>query len=218
MDRKPLAMMLVALLVSFFLTGPILAGPASPGNGLVPAHTYAVIVGVLEFKDPGLSGWPAEARHDRALYDRLQDMGVPADQMVLLLDKAATVPAIHTAIRRLAGKTKAGDTFIFYYAGHGLKDTAGKTWFASYDISPREPARAGLSVEGLGPLLAELVTGANILLFADCCYSGSLAAVADYLAKDGNRVAAITSAAASNISTGSSSPMYQGWTRVSTTL
>jgi hypothetical protein len=189
-------------MLSFYPASDGLAGPAASGDRLVPARTYAVIVGVLSFKDPGLSGWSTEARHDRALYDHLLDMGVPAKQMILLLDNAATTPEIHTAINKLAGKTEAGDTFIFYYAGHGLKDTNGKTWFASYEISSRKPALAGLSVDGLGPLLAKLLSGANILLFADCCYSGSLAAVADHLEKDGNRVAAITSAAASNISTG----------------
>ena len=42
--------------------------------------TYAVVAGVLEWKDPGLASFPKEDRKDKALFETLGQLGVPASQ------------------------------------------------------------------------------------------------------------------------------------------
>src|SRR4051812_36583738 len=64
--------------------------PARAADEWVPAQTYAVIAGVLQWQNKGLGGFPTEHRKDRELRDVLLTRGVPADQIALLLDEQAT--------------------------------------------------------------------------------------------------------------------------------
>lgn len=163
--------------------------------------TWAVVAGVLEWKDPGLASFPKEARKDQELFDTLGKLGVPASQRTLLLDRQATASAISDAVRSIVAQAPAGATIILYYAGHGVKDNDGNIIFASADIELGKLDTTGLHLATIPKLLAGF-KGRRVLLLADCCYSGGLAAVAGMLSKGGLQVLALTSAEASNVSTG----------------
>jgi len=204
--RRPLAFVPLAFLV---LTA--LVGARARAEALFdPKTTYAVVAGVLEWKDPGLNPFPKELRKDKELFETLGKLGVPATQRTLLLDERATATAIEKAVRDMAGKAPAGATLIVYYAGHGVKDQEGHVIFASADIALDKLDATGLHVDAI-PGWVKGFKGRRVLMLADCCYSGGLMAPAGALGKAGLQVLSLTSAEASNIST-------SNWTFTETVL
>lgn len=85
-------------------------------------------------------------------------------------------------------------TLFFYYAGHGSRDAEGKPYFIAYDQK--------LAVSSIAESINAHFSGKQLLLMADCCYSGTLASVADAVA-DAKKIptVSLTSAEASNLST-----------------
>lgn len=168
------------------------------GDHLRPRSTYAVIVGILEWQGKSLSSFSKENRRDRALYDRLRAMGVPGDQMKLLLDAEATEEAMAEAIEAVARSAPEKSTFVFYYAGHGYPASRG-ICLANYDAGVN--GNEGFFVDRVGTLLKRHFRGGRVLLFADCCFSGGLSDVAATLSKQGFACASLTAASATNEST-----------------
>lgn len=173
-----------------------------PSARMIDARSHVVIAGVLSWSDPGFKPFSAAGRKDRELADRLvADLGVPKDEVALLLDKQATRAAILAAVAAAAAKTKPGETLVFYYAGHGTRDAKGTVFLAPSDVDSAHLEDTGLSMAALTQALTKLPSGARLLLLGDSCYSGALASVAEGLGQRGVSAAAITSAEASNTST-----------------
>jgi len=162
--------------------------------------TWAVVAGVLEWSDPGLGSFPKKNRKDKELFEKLGALGVPANQRTLLLDSQATAGAIEKALTEAIAKAPADATLIFYFAGHGVKDQSGQIIFTSSETRLDKLDSTGLNLAKLGKLL-DRFKGKRLILLADCCYSGGLVDVAATL-RAKRPVVALTSAEASNISTG----------------
>jgi hypothetical protein len=198
---------LVALSFVFVLLGGV-AAPlplALAEEALVawePARTHAVFAGVLEWRDPNLAGFPKKGRQDRALEKALVANGVPARNIVFLEDKEATKGAVLKALREVAGRAGEGSTLVFYFAGHGAQE-GGEIYFTPYDTDTGRMKATALAMAEIAQVLEEQFEGSRILLLADCCYSGGLARVVGRYARSTTQSAAcLTSATASNISTG----------------
>jgi hypothetical protein len=195
---KNLSSLIVAVFVLTISAAAI--GAEKAPDGLDPKRTHGIIIGVLEFKDSATTGWPKRARKDQELFDRLIALGVPKANLTLLLDSEATRASILKAVGESVEGVRKGDTLIFYYAGHGSKDGEGKPYLIPWDAQPRDPAGSAVGIAEIAGLLGK-ARGINLLLLADCCYSGALQQVAKAAREAGNRAVAITSAAASNTST-----------------
>jgi hypothetical protein len=88
---------------------------AAVHTGPAAAATYSLSVGINDYTTIApLEGAVADARD---LDQTLRASG--AAESILLLDADATRARIEAEWKRLTGKAKAGDTFIFTYAGHG---------------------------------------------------------------------------------------------------
>ncbi|MGB7345720.1 MAG: caspase family protein [Pirellulaceae bacterium] len=186
-------------IVLFLLACASAASAESPSK-LVPENTYAVIVGVLSWQENSLTKYPAELRQDVALHQQLQALGVPAENMALLLDKAATRDAINEAVEATAKKAGDDSTLIIYYAGHGMTHE-GEGVFACYDIDTRQMTETGWRHKRLTESIESNFHGDIILLLADCCFSGTLQNVAKRLSERGFHAASLTSAGSENEST-----------------
>jgi hypothetical protein len=172
------------------------------GHALAGPRVHAVIVGVLEFGEPGVAGWSKVDRKDRELYDALLARGVPKKNITLLLDRKAGHAAVFSALKAAARKVKPEDTFLFYYAGHGVRDGDGAAHFMAYDTRTGQFDATGLAIARIGKTVAELSRGRRAFLMADACYSGALARAADTISKRGDvQAISLTSAEASNVST-----------------
>jgi hypothetical protein len=172
-----------------------------------PVTTRAVVAGVLTFADPKITTFAARNRKDQELVQTLVARGVPRANITVLLDAQATGAAVIAALEAQARAAAPGSTLLFYYAGHGTKAENGEVSFLPYDAGKGTP----LPVAALTRIIAGAFKGADVLLLADCCHSGALIDAARDLGRGSLRATAITSAEASNTSTGN-------WTYTQTTI
>ncbi len=68
--------------------------------------------------------------------------------------------------------TKAEDTLLFYFSGHGIPDVDGDMYLASSEIDPDAPFRRGFSFNELTKMIQRSVS-TRIVTILDCCYSGA---------------------------------------------
>lgn len=183
---------------------PLAAPPATPlaTAPLFTGTTRALVVGLLDFADPALTDFSPVDRRDVAIARTLVERGVPAPQVVTLLDAAATREAVLRALAAAADATPVGGTLIVYYAGHGTRTSDGDVAYVAYDTRSGDADTTGVSVSALYGTLAPRVVGKRVLFFADCCHSGALSGLAQRLSSLGAVAASVTSADASNTSTG----------------
>ena len=209
--RRPLrrlALLALAVALGLGITSrrPALGDPTpatSPARAAwTPAQTRAVMIGVLEWKNPGLGSFPKPGRVDRVLERTFLARGVPAANVTFLEDRAATRAACLQAIAATAAAAAPGETLIVYYAGHGLREK-GATYFAPYDADTQATSATALGVTEIGATIRGAWKGGRLLLFADCCHSGSLAEiVAGEEGVRGVAAACLTSSDATSKSTG----------------
>jgi hypothetical protein len=147
--------------------------PQQPGEGLDPAKTWVFVVGVLEWQRSDVyPSFPKTNRRDTRLALAYGKLGVPSEQIYLLLDRSATGHNIHKNFMEILGKSRPGDTLVLYYAGHGYRQESDQTfWMVPYD---------GYDVDTLWGLrgierdIQSHFKGSRVLLSADCCHSGSM--------------------------------------------
>jgi hypothetical protein len=163
--------------------------------------TYALIVGVLEWTDQYLPSFEKRNRKDKELYEVLKTTGVDESDIFFLMDKEATLKNIREKMQTVLSKTEKGSHFIFYYAGHGIHEK-GKYYFANSDIETADLPNTGLDLDIISDLIVQYFKGDRVTLWADCCYSGGLAKTAETISNKGFRTCALTSATATNTSTG----------------
>jgi hypothetical protein len=199
------AKVLRAVGISVVISALFVLAPASPAasRDWQPQRTWVFVVGLLRWENEEMfDSFPQTNRRDAQLVTLFQQQGVPANQIVFLKDGQATTRRVRSSFRSFLSQAAPGDLLFFYYTGHGYKsDDERRTFFATYD--------AGENTEGWGTdsIVSDIETyfkGSRALLTADTCYSGSLSAQTQRLAR---RVsyATLTSSSASQLST-------QNWT------
>jgi hypothetical protein len=137
------------------------------------SRAWLFFVGVLEWQDPAFESFPKDIRRDGVLVDALLARGVPKEQVVFLVDRAATKARIEAKLRATLAKTKPGDTLWLYYAGHGDDDANG-THFMPFDVDADDYGTAW-SVTSIVDEIERSFRGDVAVLTADCCSSGALA-------------------------------------------
>ncbi len=88
----------------------------------------------------------------------------------LLLDKAATAPAVREALRNIARDAEPEDVAVFFFSGHGVVDAKAGFYLATHEVSTTAPATSAIT----GAELAGLLEGikARTVLALDTCHSG----------------------------------------------
>ncbi|KAG7442728.1 uncharacterized protein BT62DRAFT_1079102 [Guyanagaster necrorhizus] len=163
--------------------------PPPPTEIVIPSPApslFALIIGIDEYKDPGvpnLSGAVADANHvEKFLVDVVR---VKPENIKHLRNEEATRHVIIEEIFRMESdaRIKKNDPILIFFAGHGafgkVESSSEKiSMLVPYDFKPvctKEEEGQGVLDITLERLLANLadMKGDNITVTFDCCHSGS---------------------------------------------
>ncbi len=151
------------------------ASPKGPG-ALVAASpqptSYALVIGIENYRDvPEATG----ARSDAESFAEVMrtTLGVPSENLRVLLDERASRSDINKELRWLAANVPAGGRVYFYYSGHGAPEpTKGISYIVPYDGDPSYLKDTALPmsevIKGLEGTKAK-----EVVAFADSCFSGA---------------------------------------------
>lgn len=131
-------------------------------------NTYAIILGL------GLDEWaepdnPAWKRH-AALADFFQKAGLPRQNLRFWEDKDGHPEQMRKALPEFLASTEEGSLLFFYYAGHGDIDQEEDDFYFCHPTTDD-----CIYAEDLFDMLEEDFNGDQVMILADCCYSGALA-------------------------------------------
>jgi hypothetical protein len=101
----------------------------------------------------------------------LKTRGIPEDQIVFLKDEQATKQNIEGKFNEFLRKSSSEEFLIFYFGSHGKYDpVTGAFKFVTFDEK--------LPFEWAFDSIERYFKGSQVLMFADCCYSGGIVEIA----------------------------------------
>ena len=145
--------------------------------------TYAVIVGISHYENPGINQLEYAHRDAQVFADYLKSKAggyVPDENIRLLVNENATYSAIYDALNWLLETCHKDDLVYFYFSGHGdmENNTIYKLGFLlSYNTPRINYINNAVRIEDLNNIANTLsVTNhAKVVLITDACHSGKLA-------------------------------------------
>src|SRR6267142_2492271 len=168
-----------------------------------PARTWVFAIGCMEWKFDHKLNQSKKGRQDTVFVETLKARGVPAGQIVCLVDKQGTIAAINKQFTDMLKKTNKGDFLIFYFQGHGNRDVNGtrsRYYFVNYDARDGND-NSFLYMDLVFDLIEANFKGSHVLVTADCCCSDGMLEEARKR-KSGIAYACLASVFAHNGSTG----------------
>ncbi|WAS96160.1 caspase family protein [Nannocystis punicea] len=133
---------------------------------------YALIVGIEKYRDVTPAGG---ARTDAEKFAELArvTLGVPEDNIKVLLDDRASRTDIAKQMRWLQANVPSGGRVYFYFSGHGAPEpTSGVSYIVPFDGDPQYLKDTAIPMtEVLGDL--EKTKAKDVLALADSCFSGA---------------------------------------------
>lgn len=145
-----------------------------------PGKTFALIVGISEFKGLPHDNWLQYPDADAKLFSSFlaspRGGGVPADQIVTLLNDKATTANIRNAFKTfLKERPGKNDTVYILVASHGTVDAQG-AYILTYDADPATLGTTALPMAELKSMVEqELNTAGHVILLADVCRAATIA-------------------------------------------
>lgn len=146
-------------------------------------NRYAVVIGINKYRDPAISNLEYARADAEAVYRVLTDpqLGrIPKENVILLLDEAATQREIRKAVGTTL-KQKAGeeDVVYIYYAGHGAPEIDPKSkssdglekYLVPHDGEAEDLFSSAISMEEIRRFFERLIAR-QVIFFIDSCYSG----------------------------------------------
>lgn len=168
------------------VTAPVAASPAAmpaPKTGsdldelpkaAAPRRAHAVVIGVENYREglPRADFAAGDARLAAEYFKRV--LGVPAENVALLVDDRATNTDLQKYFERwLPNRVKAGDEVYVYFSGHGSPNpVTGDSYIVPYDGDPAYLEQTGYPVKKLYDQLAKL-PAKRVLVAMDSCFSGA---------------------------------------------
>jgi uncharacterized caspase-like protein len=150
-----------------------------------PGRRAALVVGVSEYRSPrdGLGNLRFAASDARAVYELLVDPafgGFATQDVEMLLDHQATVPAVRDALARLAGRLGPEDLLFVYVNAHGAPDPYEKAasppfYFLLHDTRLSDLPRTGYRMDTIAEVLNQSrFRAGRKIIFIDACHSGGV--------------------------------------------
>ncbi len=168
----------------FDLQQAISVGSASASAAAASTgKTYALLIGVSKFKDPGLSLQFADA--DAADFSKLVESpragGLPPDNVMLLTDEKATLAAVRLGFEDfLKRRATKNDTVIILVASHGTVELPGSkgAFILTYDSDPQDLRNTALPMAELKSLFEEQLNKVGrVVIFVDVCKASTIGSI-----------------------------------------
>lgn len=136
----------------------------------------AFVVGVSEYADKSISLKYAEDDAN-LVYKTMRDpttIGIPASNIVLLTNSAATRDAILEGLESVFKNSFENDVVMIYLAMHGVTDE-GLLYFVPYDAKVTKLRTTAISGLDFDYLIKTKGAGRKVIMFVDACHSGAAA-------------------------------------------
>ncbi len=163
-----------------FEKDPVVTEPVKPPDGKTIPRSYALVVGVGDYKNLPAAAKLAFAERDaEAIYSILispEGGNFRAENVRKLTGAKATLANMKKELETwLPGAAKPDDRVLVYFAGHGFVDPkSGKAFLAPYDLDPNNIASTGYSMDQLGKVIGSSVQAKWKVLLTDSCHSGAI--------------------------------------------
>jgi uncharacterized caspase-like protein len=87
-----------------------------------------------------------------------------------LTDEEATAERILSELKAKVTSARAGDTVLFYFAGHGIRGPSDGFYLATAETHPDRPEESGIAWEDLAEVLRN--SAARVIVLVDACHAG----------------------------------------------
>ena len=145
-----------------------------PASRAESKHRHAVVIGVERYREnlPKADFAAGDARLAAEYFKRV--LGVPEQNVALLIDERATKSDFEKYFERwLPNRVEAGDEVYVYFSGHGSPNPAkGDAYLVPYDGDPTYIDQTGYALKRLYEQLGKL-PAKSVLVAMDSCFSGA---------------------------------------------
>ncbi len=159
--------------------------PVQPVAGtLQSGNTYAIVVGISDYQDPGIPDLRFADRDAAAFANFLRSPaggGLDGDHLKMLTNEQATAGNVGAALYWLVDECKEGDKVIIYFSGHGdveRKLSRQPGFLLCWDSPPAVYISGGVIELGMfQTVISTLSTDikAQVTVITDACHAGKLA-------------------------------------------
>lgn len=190
--RKPLLAVIFVVLESAFAAERGIGSPITvdetKSNNTAGGSKWAVVIGVGTYDDPLLSELPLAVNDAKAVAQTLTSVpdGFPADNVILLAtgeskDRAPTRANMKRFLKSYFDLAETNDTFLVYFAGHGITTAEDKLCLMTQDAAYADPAFTAFPFSELKAMLDACAAKRKILIM-DACHAGK--GRSDYVQSD----------------------------------
>lgn len=150
-------------------------GQMQPAMNIAPIITgkyYALILGINDYLDPEISSLDKPIRDAEIFYNAITSLYTFNEENVKLI-RNATSTQIYEALDYFAQKVKPEDSFLIFYAGHGVWDEDAQIGYWLPSDARRNSKRDWFRNSTLRDYLRE-IKSKHTLLISDACFGGSI--------------------------------------------
>jgi len=156
--------------------------PLSTNNQQLLTNTYAVVIGISDYQDPGIPDLKYADKDAEAFGSFLRSKAggsLPESSINLLLNQNATTGKIIAALDGIISNCKHGDKAIIYFSGHGDVERVTKFqrgYWLTWDSPSAVYAAGAFSLVFLQDVITTLSEeGIQVIVVSDACHAGKLA-------------------------------------------
>ncbi len=168
-NNKPVAETKAAPAVESVMPAAVATAAALP---LGVGKYYALIIGINDYQDPNINSLDFCIRDAQSFYNALTANYTFEKENVKFL-KNATMADIVSSLDYFASVVKPTDSFVIFYAGHGVWNAQSETGFWLPSDARKNSTLNWFRNSALRDFLRE-VNSRHTLLVTDACFAGSI--------------------------------------------
>ena len=164
MQKK--AIVLIALIITFIVSFTVFA------------ETYALIMGVGDYKESYIGKLPGAIVDANAVKEILVELGIVLEKNIIYVENPSCID-IEFELEELFEKGQENDRLIFYYGGHsevGINESGKKdTYLCGVDVRKESLNRSAYNFRKKWVELSEKLRAKETIMILDTCYAGGVA-------------------------------------------